>query len=88
MPVAVAGVTTAVDLDAGGIHSCAAKTDGTAYCWGANGRGQLGDGTTSGRLLPVRVAGVTGAVAITTGAYHSCALNASGGERCWGMTFA
>jgi alpha-tubulin suppressor-like RCC1 family protein len=26
-----------------------------AWCWGANGFGQLGDGTTTVRLLPTRV---------------------------------
>jgi alpha-tubulin suppressor-like RCC1 family protein len=28
-----------------------------AYCWGANGYGQIGDGTSDDRLRPVAVAG-------------------------------
>jgi hypothetical protein len=31
-------------------HSCARRTDGSLWCWGSNGSGQLGDGTTIPRL--------------------------------------
>ena len=36
-------------------HTCARKTDGTLWCWGYNGYGQLGDGTTANRTTPVQV---------------------------------
>src|SRR3989441_6774788 len=42
-------------LTAGTAHTCGVTAAGVAYCWGANGSGQLGDGTTTGRLTPVRV---------------------------------
>ena len=32
----------------GGSHSCALTGTGELYCWGANGRGQVGDGATRG----------------------------------------
>jgi len=36
--------------------SCAKKTNGTIWCWGWNGYGGVGDGTTgTNRLLPVQV---------------------------------
>jgi alpha-tubulin suppressor-like RCC1 family protein len=38
-------------------HSCGLTTGNRAYCWGGNGVGQLGDGTTTGRLSPVAVVG-------------------------------
>jgi alpha-tubulin suppressor-like RCC1 family protein len=42
-------------LSAGGLHSCGVTTDNVAYCWGYNGKGQLGDGTQASRSRPVRV---------------------------------
>jgi alpha-tubulin suppressor-like RCC1 family protein len=41
-PVAVAGLTNAVGLAAGGSSTCALLADGTARCWGSNSSGQLG----------------------------------------------
>ena len=43
-------------VTASGLHTCGLTiVTGAAYCWGANGSGELGDGTTTGRLTPVRV---------------------------------
>lgn len=36
-------------------HTCAISTHGVLYCWGGNSSGQLGDGTTTNRLVPVPV---------------------------------
>ena len=36
-----------------GDHNCITTRDGGVRCWGANDRGQLGDGTTSDRTAPV-----------------------------------
>jgi alpha-tubulin suppressor-like RCC1 family protein len=44
-----------VSLAAGMGHACAAKLDGTLWCWGNNDNGQIGDGTVTRRLVPVRV---------------------------------
>jgi alpha-tubulin suppressor-like RCC1 family protein len=53
----VAGDLTFANMAAAGwLHSCGVTTAGHAYCWGQNGDGQLGDGTTIGRLVPTRTA--------------------------------
>jgi alpha-tubulin suppressor-like RCC1 family protein len=53
-------------------------------CWGYNGRGQLGDGTTAPRALPVKVRGLAGVLAIAARGFHACALLGEGNVRCWG----
>ncbi len=67
------------------MHSCAVVS-GVVYCWGGNGSGQLGDGTTTARLSAdaTRSAlSLTGIEAIATGYDHVCAY-ASGNVWCWG----
>ena len=87
---ATIGLLGVVQMAAGTDHTCARMTDGTARCWGRNNFGQLGDGTTTTRLLPVTVknsAGtgpLTGVLSIATGSYHSCAVLIDGTTRCWG----
>ena len=44
-----------VQLDAGDFHTCGATEDGTAYCWGRNEAGELGDGTFRVPTRPARV---------------------------------
>ena len=54
-PVAVFGGYSFAVLAGGGGHTCALTTAGVAYCWGFNGSGHLGDGTTTNSPVPVRV---------------------------------
>ncbi len=83
-PVAVIGITDAVQVAAGDFHGCALLTDSTVKCWGDNENGQLGDGTTIDRLTPVAVPGLTGVASIAAGAFHTCALLTDGTATCWG----
>jgi alpha-tubulin suppressor-like RCC1 family protein len=77
----------------GGYHACATLTNGQARCWGYNGEGSLGDGTTTIRPRPVAVRPVTGpgplvGVVTLDAAYdHSCAQLSNGQARCWGQNF-
>jgi alpha-tubulin suppressor-like RCC1 family protein/subtilisin family serine protease len=84
LPVQVSGITTAVAITAGYIHTCAVLADGTARCWGDNGNRQLGDGSTTGSTAPVVVAGVNAITQITAGLSHTCALRTDNTIRCWG----
>ena len=54
-PIDVPSLTTAVEISTGSLFSCARRINGQVLCWGANGTGQLGDGTTDDRSSPVRV---------------------------------
>src|SRR5512137_3016820 len=49
LPVRVAGLSDAVALAAGPVHTCALKASGSVACWGFNANGELGDGTRSSR---------------------------------------
>lgn len=79
-------VTGAVSLSAGGFHTCVALEVGDAKCWGSNGSGQLGVGSsTSNVLAPALVRGIGSTVLIVAaGAAHTCALLSDGTVKCWG----
>ena len=79
-----AGCLSMTDVAAGTLHSCAVFDDGSVRCWGFNGAGRLGDGTTINRLTPVPVTGLTGAVGVDVAFSHSCALRSDGTVVCWG----
>ena len=85
----------ATHITAGGYHTCAIA-QATAYCWGRNGEGQLGNGSPSNpnqgqpasnayySTIPVQVTGSTYlATVITAGENHTCAVIDSRAY-CWG----
>src|SRR5438445_3872630 len=74
-----------IAIDVGAAHACGARKDGSVVCWGANGNGQLGNGTTLDSSVPVQVLGITDAIAISLGGSHSCALRQTGNVVCWGF---
>ena len=85
-----------VDVAAGFAHTCALTDAGGVLCWGAGGKGQLGDGTTNDHSNPAAVcmngsgigcsggSALTGAEAIDAGSLFSCALMSNSGIKCWG----
>ena len=70
---------------AGGTNSCGLTTGGAAYCWGSNGAGQLGTGTTTNSNVPVVVSGGLSFTALSSGGGHNCALTTDGTAYCWGL---
>jgi len=71
-------------VSAGDKHSLATKVDGTAWAWGNNGHGQLGDGTSTTRTTPVQVSGLTDVAAVSAGEVHSLAVRGDGTVWAWG----
>jgi alpha-tubulin suppressor-like RCC1 family protein len=65
----------------GGQHTCAVKSDGTVWCWGANNGWQAGS-TGVDKLVPQQVAGLSNASAVSMGYEFSCAYD--GAVKCWG----
>jgi alpha-tubulin suppressor-like RCC1 family protein len=66
-------------------HACALAADGSAWCWGTNTNGQLGDGTMTDRATAAPVVGLTsGVAAISAGDENSCAIKTEGSLWCWG----
>ena len=83
-PVRAAEGMAFASLALGGSHSCALTSDGTAYCWGANGSGQLGDGTFEERDTPVPVSTSMRFASLSLGDTHSCGRTREGAIFCWG----
>jgi alpha-tubulin suppressor-like RCC1 family protein len=87
-PVRVAAPTgiTFSAIAAGNQHNCAVTAGGDAYCWGTNGNGRLGDGTTVSKNHPVRVlpAAPIQFAGVTAGEFHSCGWTSAGAASCWG----
>ena len=81
----------------GGEHTCALDTEGRAYCWGANDRGQLGTGDAASHCVaavfgdegpcsysPLPVATEVRFLSIGAGYRTTCALATDARVLCWG----
>src|ERR1035437_3661407 len=80
VPVQVSGLTGVTAIAAGENETAyAVRSDGTAWAWGRNVDGELGDGTTSTESdVPVQVSGLSGVTAITGGNFSGYALRSDG----------
>jgi alpha-tubulin suppressor-like RCC1 family protein len=79
------GTTTNPPLNTqgGNAHTCAITEAGVPYCWGWNGNGQIGDGTTIDRLVPTLVQGNLILSTIALGGTSSCGM-LDKSIWCWG----
>ena len=83
-PVTVPGIDDAVEIDAGGLMTCARRASGQVWCWGFNPVGRLGTGQDTFVGTAAAVIGIDDAVRVATGGAFACALRASGELWCWG----
>ncbi len=85
-PTLVPGLNNVTEVRAGADHTCARRSDGTVWCWGGNGFGQLGDETFFPRSSPVRVdIDDVRTISIASDARHSCAIRNDHSVWCWGL---
>lgn len=84
VPVRVNTTLRFTSITAGSRHTCGVATDGLAYCWGNNERGQLG--TASPRLAsePIPVVGARRWLRLAGGGDHTCGIAEGGSAFCWG----
>lgn len=64
-------------------HACALTETGQAYCWGWNGWGQLGDGSTLDHHAPTAVAGGLTFNGLALGESSTCGMRGTT-VSCWG----
>ena len=82
----VGGFTDWVQVSAGDAHSTGVRANGTAWAWGSNLTGRLGDGTAVSRSSPVSVVGgFTDWVQISAGTGHTLGLRGNGTAWGWGV---
>ena len=72
-------------VSAGAAHTCAITTGQSLYCWGLNGDGQVGDGTSGNQRPSPKKIGTSGVWAsVSAGTIHTCAISTGKSLYCWG----
>ena len=92
IPVAITGGLLWSGLSAGSNHTCGfgiavLGASVSAYCWGDNSDGQLGNGTTASSAMPVPISGPFSGDTLSTGTLFSCGFRGGiggGPVYCWG----
>lgn len=85
VPVRIYGtLNSLVAIEGGFGHTLALRQDGSVWSWGANNKGQLGDGTIVDRKLPAKIAGLANITKLSGGGTHSLALRNDGTVWAWG----
>jgi len=85
-PDTIAGLPKMRLVRAGGSFTCALSTEGVAYCWGGNRRGQMGRSTGHAwdPAGPVGTEPRPRFRDLAAGEFHACGVTTAGGILCWG----
>jgi alpha-tubulin suppressor-like RCC1 family protein len=84
-PVEVSGGFAFETLGASLYVACGVTAAGTAYCWGHNEHGEVGDDTRTRRNTPTAVFGDLVFTSVIGASWHTCGLTTSGSAYCWGQ---
>jgi Regulator of chromosome condensation (RCC1) repeat len=74
----------AVSVSVGDFHACAVMNDRSVRCWGSNGLGTLGNGTTEASTEGVVATGLLDVTQVLTGSNNSAAVTGNGSVFLWG----
>jgi alpha-tubulin suppressor-like RCC1 family protein len=81
----VGGFTDWCQVSAGQGHSLGLRINGSLLSWGGNASGQLGDGTSSSKIIPVPIfSGFTDWFQVSAGSIHSLGIRSNGTAWAWG----
>jgi alpha-tubulin suppressor-like RCC1 family protein len=84
VPLRVDSAPSMAGLSVGTFTTCGFDATGFVYCWEANPRGGMGNGTTEGSKVPRRVASPIEVKQISVGLLQTCAVATDGIGWCWG----
>jgi len=82
-PLQLPGLDAVTDIALGNHFGCAVQR-GEVWCWGANRRRQLGDGTTESRETARRVPGLANVTQVVAAGDGACVRTSDGAVHCWG----
>ncbi|HSV40479.1 MAG TPA: hypothetical protein VLI04_17080 [Nocardioidaceae bacterium] len=83
-PSQIGSATNWGSVTLGWDHSCAVRSDYSAWCWGYNFYGEVGDGTTQQKNTPTAIAAGKNWSTIAAGGSATCAITTGGELWCWG----
>ncbi len=91
-PTRVPGIDDVVAISAGLAHTCAARSDGTVWCWGWNGELQTAGHAPDDPLMPDPLVvwtpeplpGVDNVISLAAGDEYTCGVRRNGTVVCWG----
>jgi alpha-tubulin suppressor-like RCC1 family protein len=84
-PVQTIGLAGVKAVSGGVQHTVALRDDGTAWTWGSNLEGELGNGSPAAYSnVPVQVVSLAGVTSVASGMQHALALRNDGTVWAWG----
>jgi alpha-tubulin suppressor-like RCC1 family protein len=82
--LATGGTTSSTPTANAGYYTCGVKSDNTGWCWGGNGSGNLGDGTTTQQNSPEQIAGSWRGIWPAPYGSYTCGIKTDDSLWCWG----